>query len=85
LEKAKLTDIEKGVLILRLGADGGDCRSLREIAKMCGMSYGKVAAIERKAICKLAERSNRTFDDAWELYRVQRIACDKHRARSIFR
>ena len=85
MEKAKLTDIEKGVIILRLGADGGDCRSLREIGKMCGMSYGKVAAIERKAIQKLAERSNRTFEEAWELYRIQRIACKQRRARSIFR
>lgn len=83
--KNKLTDIEKGILILRLGSDGGDCRTLREISKMCGMSVGKVAYAERKAITKLANRMGKTFEDAWESYRVQRIACEQRKSRGIFR
>ena len=80
----KLTEIEKGIVILRLGSHGGDCCSLRQIAKMSGLSLGRVAAAERRAIRKLAERTDRTFDDTWELYRIQRIACNKRIARGVF-
>jgi DNA-directed RNA polymerase sigma subunit (sigma70/sigma32) len=84
LEKVKLTDIEKGTIILRLGAHGQECRSLREISKLVGMSVGRVAYAERKAIKKVAEHINKPFDDVWELYKINRIACKKRIARGIF-
>jgi RNA polymerase primary sigma factor len=55
---AELTPRERRVLQLRYGLDGGEARTLHEVARATGMSHEGVRGVEARALQKLAPLSD---------------------------
>lgn len=72
----KLTDLEKGVIVLRLGMDGLGCRTHQDVARITNLSVWRVRKIEVLALIKTAKRLNKDLDEVKELYRQNRKACE---------
>ena len=50
----RLDERERGVLLLRYGIDGGEPRTLEEIARQLGLTRERVRQIEKQALERLA-------------------------------
>lgn len=71
----KLTKLEKGVIVLRLGLDDLGCRSHADIARITKLSSWRVRKLEITALVKTAKRLEKDIDEVKELYRQNLKAC----------
>jgi RNA polymerase sigma factor (sigma-70 family) len=55
-----LTERERRVVYLRYGLDRGKARTLDEVGQLFSLSREQIRQIERRALMKLRERSERT-------------------------
>lgn len=65
LEKTRLTENERKVLVLRFGLNGGEPMKLSEIGAQLKLSRERIRQIERKAIQKLRQRAPKLFPDGF--------------------
>ena len=72
----KLTELEKGVIVLRLGLDDLGCRTHQDIARITNLSVWAVRKAEIMALIKTAKRLDKDLDEVKELYRQNRKACE---------
>ena len=58
-EKAKLTEREKGIIILRFGILDGRPRTLEEVGKVFNVTRERIRQVEVKALRKLRKPANK--------------------------
>jgi len=81
LDKERLTDRHKKIIIFHYGLDGEKPKSLQEIADLFGLSRERIRQIEREALRKLKQSKELQLGYAFDIEKTQRLQRRKERER----
>ena len=81
LDKERLTDRHKKIIILRYGLDGENPRSLQKVADLFGLSRERIRQLEREAFRKLKQSKELNEQAGIDVEKNKRLRQKKNRER----
>lgn len=81
LEKERLTDRHKKIIILRYGLDGEKSKSLQKVADLFGLSRERIRQLEREALRKLKQSKELNEEFGIDVEKNKRLRNKKDRER----